>query len=261
MRPPARAAAAAAAVALAHVVAACGSGVGDEAEGGAGGRAAGARTRQVIVLLDLSASQTPAMLQESRRFLDGLVERLWFGDRVVLLEVHRAGVRDAARRWADTLPRLMDPTHVSTRDRTRLAGARDAVRSVARAVFESARAGRAPHTDLFATLHVAAEYARDGGDRETVLVLLSDMLQSAGGIEMDGLRRMPPDGWIARQKAAGTLPDLRGACIVVVGADATSEQGVAVRDFWLEYFRAAGARLAAENYRLLAPDAGEIGCD
>ncbi|HEX7050814.1 MAG TPA: vWA domain-containing protein [Longimicrobiales bacterium] len=250
------------------LLAACGSGPGEDpaatpaagaADTGAAPTAA-ATPRQVIVLLDLSASQTPAMLAESRRFLDGLVERLGFGDRIVLLEVHRAGVREAARRWADTFPRLPDPGHISMRDRTRLEGARDAARSVARAFFDSASAGKALHTDLFATLHIAAEYARDGGGRRTVLVLLSDMLQSDGNIEMERLRRMPPADWITRQRAAGVLPNLRGACVVVVGADATTRAGTAVRDFWVEYFEAAGARLRRENYRLLAPGAA-VGCD
>lgn len=255
---------------LGLAAAGCGSGPGGEGAGGAAEGAAGSRrgdvasetagARQVIVLLDLSASQTPAMLAEARRFLDELVDRLSFGDRIVLLEVHRSGVRDSVRRWQDTLPRLPDPGYVSSRDRARLQGARDAARSVARVFFDSARAGKALHTDLFATLHIAAEYARDSGGRETILVLLSDMLQSARGIEMEGLRRMPPPGWLEHQREAGLLPELDGACVVVVGADATTADGAAVRDFWLDYFGAAGAHLGREDYRLLAPAVGELGC-
>lgn len=248
---------------LTFLVVGCGPEPADAPQGGAvpGGNGRIVRPKQVIVLLDLSASQTPGMLEEARRFLDALVAQLSFGDRIVLLEVHQTGVRDAVRRWADTLPRLIDPGYVSTRDRARLEGTREAVRSVARAFFDSTSAGKAKHTDLLATLHIASEYARDAGDRETIVVLLSDMLQSAGGIEMERLRRMPGPGWVERQKTAGLLPELRNACIFVVGADATTREGAAVREFWLEYFGAAGARLGRENYRLLAPGAGELVCE
>lgn len=244
---------------LAILAAACGSG--DRTQAGETAEAVVVRQpRQVIVLVDLSASQAPAMLGEARAFLDRLISELWFGDRLVLLEVHQAGVREAARRWVDTLPSLPDPSFVTSRDRHRLKGDLDAARSVSAIFFDPERARRARHTDLFSTLHVAAEFTRAAGGHQTVLVVLSDMLQSAGNIEMEGLRRMPPEGWIDAQRAAGLLPRLDGACVMVVGADATTPEGAAVRDFWLRYFEAAGARLRPESYRLLAPGGIEGGC-
>jgi len=70
---------------------------------------------------------------------------------------------------------------------------------------------------------------RDAGSRETYLVVLSDMLQS-------------------------------GACVTVVGGDATSSGGVAVREFWKAYLEASGATLPEGNYRLLATDGEVVGC-
>jgi hypothetical protein len=49
-------------------------------------------------------------------------------------------------------------------------------------------------------------------------------------------------------------PSRGGACGVVVGAPPTTPDGQRVRDFWEEYFTAAGARLEAGNYRLRAPE-------
>src|SRR5690606_34989494 len=104
---------------------------------------------------------------------------------------------------------------------------------VARAIFENEAAGRLQTTDLFATLHIAAEYVRDEPDRETTLLLLSDMLQSAHGVEMGREGGVPPPTWLVAQSRAGLLPALAGVCVVVVGADATTPGGVAVRDFWM----------------------------
>jgi hypothetical protein len=218
------------------------------------------RARQLIVAIDLSASQTPEMLAEARRFLDQLIDGLSFGDRIVLLEIHQQGMREKVRRWADSMPAPADPSFVSSRDRERLVGARQALRSILPSFFDESRAGKAMRTDIFTTLHVAAEYAREARGRRTTLILLSDMLQSANGVEMQGLARMPEPGWIGRQKQAGLIPDLRGVCVVVVGADPTTREGVAVRDFWRAYFEAAGARLDLDDYRVIAPEGAEIGC-
>lgn len=216
--------------------------------------------RQLIVAVDLSGSQTPRMLADEKAFLVQLVDGLSWGDQLVLLEMHQARAHEDARRWADTFPRPADPTFVSSRDRDRLAGARAGARSVADALFDPATAGKAMHTDIISTLHVAAEYARDAGGRRPTLVLLSDMLQSANGIEMEGLRRMPDERWIERQKAMGLLPRLDGVCVAVIGADPTTPAGVRVRDFWLRYFAAAGARLDVGGYRVMAPDGAVADC-
>ena len=117
-----------------------------------------------------------------------------------------------------------------------------------------------PRTDIVSTLHTASEYAQDANGRKTTVVLLSDMLQSANGIEMERLRRMPPAGWIAQQRVAGALPDLGGVCVAAVGADGTTKEGAAVKQFWTKYLKAAGADFRESNYRLLTTQASGIGC-
>jgi hypothetical protein len=86
------------------------------------------------------------------------------------------------------------------------------------------------------------------------------MLQSAHGIEMSHGGGVPGTDWIERQRARGLLPRLDGACVTVIGADATSSNGVAVREFWKHYFERAGAVLAERNYRLLATGGQGITC-
>ncbi|HEY0674035.1 MAG TPA: hypothetical protein VGD27_17290, partial [Longimicrobiales bacterium] len=113
------------------------------------------------------------------------------------------------------------------------------------------------NTDLMATLQVAGQYVQDKGTRRPVLVIMSDMLQTVGGINFE---KQPPPGndWIVQQKDAGLIPDLRGACVIVVGADVTTPRALQIRRFWESYFRAANARV--EQYRLIATDASALGC-
>ena len=223
--------------------------------------APGAPGRQYIVAVDLSGSQSERRRSESRRALDGIIDRLSYGDRIVLLQVHRLRAQEEdARRWWDTAPRLRDGARPSSLDRENLEAVKRAARSVARTLFATDSAGKLPTTDLFATLHVAAEFLRDAGGRRTTIVLLSDMIQSAHGIEMSRPDGTPPADWIAAQRRRGLIPRLDGACIIVIGADATSPQGVRVREFWTRYFEAAGARLPPDHYRLIWTGAPPDGC-
>jgi hypothetical protein len=217
--------------------------------------------RQTIVAVDLSGSQTPATLHESRAFVEQTIADLSYGDRMVLMEMGREGVAVELKRIPGVVPDLRDTTFISSVDRAALTGKQKALRSLVPQVFDTSLIGKIPHTDIFATLYVAEQYVRGAEGRPTTIILLSDMLQSAGDIEMDGARRMPPANWIEAQQAARTIPDLRGVCIVVVGADASTAAGVAVKQFWSDYFRAAGATFQDRNYVLLSNAASGLGCD
>jgi hypothetical protein len=96
---------------------------------------------------------------------------------------------------------------------------------------------------------VAADI-RAAGDRSSTLYIFSGMLQSNRAIDMEGLRKMPPAGWVQRQKQTGTLPDLTGLCVVVVGARVDTDLSQPVKKFWDEYFEATGATLLDQNYTL-----------
>jgi len=240
-------------------LAACGDGA---AGGGVPDAPAPPPPRQVIVALDLSGSQRPEHLTRARATLDLVIDELRFGDRIVLLQVHqRSAAEGDAVRWTETAPAPDGGRPPTSLDRERLEAVRQATRSVARAIFEDASAGRLATTDLFSTLHIAGEYVRDAGQRPTALLLLSDMLQSAHGIEMARRGGVPDAEWIETQAQAGLLPRLAGVCVSVVGADATTADGVAVREFWKSYLDRSGATLPERNYRLIATEGGLLGCD
>lgn len=218
-------------------------------------------SRQTIVAVDLSGSQTAATIQASRQFAEKTIEEISFGDQYVLMEMNREGVHGTLQRFEKSAPRLADSCFVSAADSVALRGTQSGFRKLVPMVFDTTLGGQIAHTDVFATLFTASQYVHAAGGRPTTIILLSDMLQSAGGIEMEGLKRMPDSGFIARNLAAGTTPDLRGVCIVVVGADASTADGVAVRNFWGEYFRAAGATFDSKNYVLFATSPGDLGCN
>ncbi|MDB4879065.1 MAG: hypothetical protein JWL60_511 [Gemmatimonadetes bacterium] len=126
--------------------------------------------------------------------------------------------------------------------------------------FDPAASRKVMSTDLFHTLHRAADYAKAANGRRTTLVLLSDMLQSTGQVNMERSGGIPGDAWITGLESEGRLPDLRNVCVLVVGADATTRSGARARQFWSHYFEAAGATYRPGNYRNMVSDPGEIGC-
>ncbi len=214
-----------------------------------------AASKQYIVVIDLSASRNGAMLDEEQQFLGQLAGKLGFGDRMVLLQMQQSGLADHPLRWSVTMPLPKDTSFVTSRDRGQLSAAQTGIKLALPSFFHVQGDARAMHTDIFTTLHLAAESAQDGGSRRTMLILLSDMLQSGQGFEMERLRRMPPPQWVDAQARYGLLPHLKHACVLAIGADATTASGAKVRSFWQGYFTAADARLTAEDYRATPPSA------
>lgn len=224
-------------------------------------RPAAPAPRQITVAVDISGSRNAQELREEREMLDRVIDEARFRDRLILIQMHEHGVRQAAQRWADTMPAALRESNPTAGDEARLANARHAAHAVVPAFFDSTRIGKVPQTDIFATLHTAAEYARDAAGRRPVLVLLSDMLQSADGVEMSRLDGVPNADWIRRRKAAGLVPNLTGVCVLVIGADFSTPLGVKVRKFWMDYFTVAGARLTEANYRRTVTPGASVACD
>ena len=55
-----------------------------------------------IVGVDISGSRTKAEMDESKKLLDGLIDRLQAGDHLTLIEVYQGG-RTPARQWTDSI--------------------------------------------------------------------------------------------------------------------------------------------------------------
>jgi hypothetical protein len=216
--------------------------------------------KHYIVLLDLSLSQTKVNRDEGALFISRLSKGLTFGDHVTVLQVQELGLNDHPKHWSDDMPSQGDPNFVSSFDRKMLEAEQENVQSAVKSLSTVSQGALLVHTDLFTTLGLAAEYKRDYSGSPTTLIVLSDMLQSAKGIEMDHAKQMPPAGWILQQRQLGLLPDFKGACVLVVGADGVTPSGVKVRDFWRSYFTATGANLPESNYRARPPLTDQVNC-
>lgn len=88
--------------------------------------------------------------------------------------------------------------------------------------------------------------------QKKILVLFSDMIESSEKMDFqkqqfttEAIKKI-----IENEKKAGRIPNLAGVRVYVVGAAGgnTSDSFNQIQNFWLEYFKAAGADLSKENY-------------
>jgi len=133
--------------------------------------------------------------------------------------------------------------------------------SQARQEMKKLLAERRPErgTDLLNAFSLAAKVFQadeNRGAHEKALVVFSDMLEQTrtcdfASLQLDDaqIRRI-----IARERAAGRLPDLRGVEVWVAGAAASSRDGLSsdriyrIQTFWLRYFKSCGANLPPAHY-------------
>jgi hypothetical protein len=211
-----------------------------------------------IVGIDISGSRTKTELEESRKLLDGLIDRLQAGDHLTLIEVYQGG-KQPARQWSDSI-RAPQNGELTGSDRRRADDFKAVAHIQTSILFDSVRAKEIQSTDVFGTLARAADYARASRNRPTTLLLLSDMINETPAVNMMSQADIPADNWIRHLATAKRIPQLRGVCVVVAGADVSSARGAAVREFWDKYFQAAGTSVSADNYRNMISDPAEISC-
>jgi hypothetical protein len=212
-----------------------------------------------IVGVDISGSRTKTELDESKQLLDALIERLQAGDHLTLIEVYQGG-RQPARQWSDSIRAPRKPGQLTGSERRRLDDFKDIARMQTSILFDSVRAREIHATDIFGTLTRAADYAKASRNRGTTLLLLSDMMNETPDVRMTSRQDIPGDGWIRHLTAAKRIPQLRGVCVVVAGADVSSARGAAIREFWNKYFEAAGTHVSPDNYRNMISDPSEVAC-
>lgn len=204
----------------------------------------------LIFVYDRSTSLPDHQLELARKLTQERLRTLGHADRIAAMQLLQLSLAEPPKRWSQQAPETELEDVELARDSVVLQRfIRDAV-----LVLQpfSAPEGREDitGTDILSTLHDVAAEVRAYPDHRAILYLFSDMLQSNRAIDMEGLRRMPPDDWVARADAEGRLPDLEGVCVVVVGARVDTEAAQRVKAFWDEYFRATGATLEDRNYML-----------
>jgi hypothetical protein len=214
----------------------------------------------LVLLFDRSNSVMDHELEHFRELTRERLGMLHHGDRIVAFELLEQSLDEEPRRWTQTVPEREYRDRVMQRDSvSRARFVQDARDYLGQYTDPEGRDGILG-TDILSTLHLAAAEVAAYQEHRATVVLFSDMLQANALMNMEGLVRMPPAGWVERQASAGTLPDLRGACVVVVGARVDTPAGQRVRSFWEEYFEATNADLRRSNYQHRAVRLAEWPC-
>ena len=161
-----------------------------------------------IVGIDISGSRTKTDLDESKKLLDGLIDRLQPGDHLTLIEVYQGG-RVPARQWSDSIRAPRKAGGLTGSERRRLEDFKDIARMQTSILFDSVRTKEIQSTDIFGTLTRAADYAKASRNRGTTLLLLSDMMNETPDVRMTSLQGIPGNGWIRHLKAENGYPARR----------------------------------------------------
>lgn len=212
---------------------------------------------QYSVLLDVSASRPPAMIAEGERFVETIIDHMSYGDRLLVFQMYEEDVNEAKGSLDLSLVKPGDSLTLDEKEE--LKTARNVLKEPVHLFFQRAQTQRVMHTDILTTLSIASEQIADGKRNE--LIVLSDMLQSSKEFEFEHLKRMPSSDWIAEHKQQGLVRPLYGACVIAIGADPSTREGVVIRKFWQKYFEASNATLNMKNYRTTPPSDDSSWCN
>ena len=212
---------------------------------------------QYTVLLDVSASRPAAMIDEGERFVDTIIDHMGYGDRLLVLQMYEEGVNESKRELDLSLVKPSESMVLDEKEE--LTTARNLLKEPIHLYFRRTQIKAVMHTDILTTLSIASEKIAEKERNE--LIVLSDMLQSSKEFEFERLTRMPPPDWITTRRRQGLVRPLYGACVIAVGADPSTRQGVVIREFWQKYFEASNAILLPKNYRTTPPSDDFSWCD
>jgi len=231
-------------------VAACGTSEGTAAGGGEATEITRRPPQLVVFAYDRSTSISGHQLEIARQLTNERIRKLDHGDRIAAHQLLQLSLEEPPLRWTQDVPAREFQEQELARDSISRSRFLQDAQDYLIAFTDSTDRESINGTDILSTLHDVAADLRAAPGRKSVLYIFSDMLQSNRTIDMEGLRAMPASDWVQRQKAAGTLPDLTGLCVVAIGARVDTDAAQRVKRFWDEYFEATGARLEDANYML-----------
>ena len=234
-----------------------GAASGGEGEGGVVKRS----TPQLVVFVyDRSTSISDHQLELARQLTNERIRKLDHGDRIAAHQLLQLSLEEPPQRWSETVPQRQFTEQAMMRDSvTRARFLRDAQDYLV-AFTDTTNRDNIDGTDILSTLHDVSADLQAAPGRKATLYIFSDMLQSNRSIDMEGLRKMPPSGWIERESTNETLPDLSGLCVYVIGARVDTRESQRVKEFWQEYFEATGAAFESRNYTLRPVELPEHPC-
>jgi hypothetical protein len=110
-----------------------------------------------------------------------------------------------------------------------------------------------PDTEIMAALDFADRTFAAAPRARHLLLLFIDMQEQSSSLDAGNAKEALSDDRIrqilADERTNGSLPALRGATVIVVGAKSTDSSSYRrIRRFWSEQFAAANGQLKIENY-------------
>jgi hypothetical protein len=204
----------------------------------------------VVFVYDRSTSISGTQLEIARRLTNERIRKLDHGDRIAAHQLLQLSLDEAPLRWSETIPPREFKERAMASDSVSRARFLQDTQDYLITYTDSTSRDDIGGTDILSTLHDVAADLRAAGGRSATLYLFSDMLQVNRQMNMEGLARMPPSDWVEAERAKGTLADLTGLCVVVIGARVDTDLGQRVKAFWDDYFEATGATLLDRNYTL-----------
>lgn len=250
------------AMAATPLLAGCGTQEGSASAGeGEAGTVVKSTPELVVFVYDRSSSIEDHQLELARQLTNERIRKLDHGDRIAAHELLQLSLDEPPKRWSETVPQRQWQEMALSRDSTIRARFLQDAQDYLVVFTDTTGRAEIDGTDILSTMHDVAADLRAAPNRQAVLYVFSDMLQSNRVIDMEGLRRMPPASWVSQEAAKGTLPDLTGLCVVVIGARVDTDASQRVKNFWDEYFEATGATLVDRNYTLRPVSLPEHPCD
>ena len=210
--------------------------------------------RVTTVLFDLSGSTSPqAIRQQYLRDFSKILDQVAKGGVIAADIIDDNPLAHSTFPINETFERY-EPMKENKLDYDRrVKQQRDAVIKQADAIM---RKRAAPATNVIDAMQLAERvFSTYEGDQK-LLVVFSDMIEESRRYNFirEKLTAAQISQIIAKEQDGGRLPDLQGVEVCVVGAgQATSgglpaEKLLAIREFWIQYFKAAGANLPKERY-------------
>lgn len=259
---PARQGLALAVVAALPLLGGCGTPEGNAAAGEAeGGTTVKSIPELVVFVYDRSSSIEDHQLEIARQLTNERIRGLNYGDRIAAHELLQLSLDEPPKRWSETVPQRQWEELAMSRDSTIRARFLQDAQDYLVIFTDTTGRSEIDGTDILSTMHDVAADLQAAPNRKAVLYVFSDMLQSNRTIDMEGLRRMPSSSWVSQESSKGTLPDLAGLCIVVIGGRVDTDASQRVKHFWDQYYEATGAILIDRNYTLRPVTLPEHPCD
>lgn len=226
-----------------------------------GDKAAPAVGKAVCVLVDRSSSTSNQEVRQGYiRDFQRVVEKLDSGDVIVAdaitdnpLAQSSFPVNDQFEPFQPTSDNDMKTRKEREVHQKKIEERRKRVLDKAQVLFTNATSKQ---TRIFDALKLAERVFSAYQRPKKALVIFSDMVEESDkrNFNRERLTDAVIERIINEEKQAKHLPDLTGVRVYVIGAGAsgnqpsTSEQYAGIENFWLRYFKAAGADMTKERY-------------